>query len=180
MKDIEIKRFLPGLILVLLGVEVIFSLKSVPRLGGIGFLITGSYLIFTSEDGLKEKVKEPLPFRPRNLLRYPRLPYFQTSVLILVLLASVVMIYNYMALVGALIGLAASQFILSSLKKNIQERSKIILVMEFQLFIFFSTFIYAHFHDLLLLEKAPGFSPSLILMIAWIGEIMHLYINIFK
>ncbi len=181
MDELKLKRLLLGSILLLLGIDISVFWKSFPRYGAIGFFLVGIYMILTSEEGLKEKAKNTFPFRVENLLRFPRLPYFQTALFVLIFLASLFFIsYDYIALIWVLIGLAVSHFILSSMKRNIQDESKIMLVIEFQIFLYFSTFIYVHFNRFYISGNTPDFLPSIIFMLAWIVEILRLYINHFK
>lgn len=182
MERYDIGKLLLGLGSSVLGIEIVFFWNLIFFPGGVGLLLIGIYLISISKEQWKESVKKILPFRPGNLLRFPRLPYFQTGIMILLFLASMFLILpsGYQGFILVLLGLAVSQSILTIPKENIKDESKILIVFQFQLFIFFSTFIYVNFDKLYLLGRGPAYLSSFFLFTAWFLEFLYLYIKILK
>jgi len=165
-----------------IGIKVVLLWGLIFSLGGIGLILIGIYLISISQEPWKESVKSFLPFRPGNLFRFPRLPYFQTGIMVLLLLASMFMVLpsSYVGFILILLGLAVSQSILTIFKKNIEDEFKIMMILEFQLFIFFSTFIYVNFDRFYLLSRGPGYISSFFLFIAWFLQFLYMYFKILK
>jgi len=182
MERYDIGKFLLGLGSCVVGIEIVFLWNLIFSPGGIGLLLIGIYLITISKETWKESVKTFLPFRPRNLFNFPRLPYFQTGIMVLLLLASIFIILpsGYGGFILTLTGLAISQSILTISKKNIEDESKIMMVLEFQLFIFFSTFIYVNFNRFYFLGRGPVYISSLFLFIAWFLQFLYIYFKILK
>jgi len=182
MERSDIGKFLLGLGTLGLGVEIVFHWDYIYRLGGLGLLIMGVYLVSSSKEAWKDSVKDILPLRLGNLFRFPRLPYFQTVIMVLLFLASIFMILpsSYGGLLLVLLGLAISQFALNISEKNIKSEFRIMLVFQFQVFIFFSTFIYVNFQRSYLLRIGSEYISSIFLFFAWFAEFLYLYLKIFK
>jgi len=182
MERNEIGKFLLGLGSCVAGIEIVFLWRLLFFPGGIGLLLIGIYLISISKEPWKESVKSFLPFRPGNLFRFPRLPYFQTGTMVLLLLGSffIVLPTGYVGFILILLGLAVSQSILTISKKNIKDESKILMVLEFQIFIFFSTFLYVNFDEFYFLSQGPDYISSFFLFIAWFLQFLYMYFKIFK
>jgi len=182
MERYDIGKFLLGLGSSVIGIKIIILWYFMFSPGGIGLLLIGIYLMSTSKETWKESVKNILPFRPGNLFRFPRLPYFQTGIMVLLLLGSMFMILpsSYGGFILILFGLAISQSILTIFKKNIKDESKILMVFEFQLFIFFSTFIYVNFERFYFLSRGSGYIQSFFLFIAWFLQFLYMYFKFLK
>jgi|GEM_PF-2436438 len=182
MERNDIGKLLLGLGSAVIGIKVIFLWDLIFSPGGIGLLLIGIYLISISKEPWKESVKNVLPFRPGNLFRFPRLPYFQTGIMVLLFLASIFIVLpsSYEGFILILLGLAVSQTILNISKKHIEDESKIMMILEFQLFIFFSTFIYVNFDRFYFLARGPDHISSFFLFIAWFLQFLYMYFKIFK
>ena len=164
------------------GIEILFLWSMIFLPAGIGLILLGVYIISISKKSWKESVKNALPFRVGNLMRFPRLPYFQTVIMVLLLLGSMLMILpsGYVGFILILLGLAISQSILTISKKNVEDESKILMVFEFQLFIFFSTFIYVNFDRFYILGRGPEYVSSFFLFTAWFLQFLYMYFKILK
>jgi len=182
MERYDVGKFLLGLGSSILGIEISLFWDIIFLPAGIGLLFIGIYLILISKERWKESIKNMLPFRPENLFRFPRLPYFQTGIMVLLFLASILMIlpFSYEGLIIVLLGLAVSQSILTIPKKNIKDEFNILITLEFQLFAFFSTFIYVNFDRFYLFSRGPFYLPSFFLYIAWLVQFLYMYVKIFK
>ncbi len=182
MRKSDIGKFLLGIGSFVVGIEIILFWSLIYRFGGVGFLLVGIYLISISREELKDSVKNILPFRPGNLFRFPRLPYFQTGIMLMLVIATIFMILpsGYEEFILVLIGLAVSQSILIISEKNFKDEIKILTVIQFQLFIFFSTFIYVNFDRFYFFSQGPEYISSLFLYIAWLFQFLYMYFKILK
>lgn len=182
MDRYDIGKLLLGIGICVVGIEIalLWDLRFFPN--GVGLLLIGIYLILISKEPWKDKVRNLLPFRPGNLFRFPRLPYFQTGIMVLLFLASILVIlpFSYQGFILILLVLAGTQFLLTFRKKNIKDESKILIVFEFQLFIFFSTFIYVNFDRFYFLSRGPVYIPSIFILIAWLLQFLYMYFKVLK
>lgn len=182
MERDDIGKFLLGLGSSVVAIELILFWDLIFSPAGIGLLLIGIYLISISKELWKESIKKLLPFRVGNLMRFPRLPYFQTGIMLLLLIGSMLMILpsSYEGFILVLLGLAVSQSILTLSKKNIKDEFKILMVLEFHLFIFFSTFVYVNFDRFYLFSRGPFYLSSFFLYIAWLVQFLYMYFKILK
>lgn len=182
MKRSTLTQVLLGLGCLVIGTESVLIWPNIFVFGGVGLLILGAVLILDSNKMLKTSFDEFLPFRLNNLFRFPRLPYFQTGVMILLIIASIFSILpsGYLVFILVLSGLAISQFILNISKENIESEYKIWTVFQFQIFIFFSTFVYVNFETSYILSVGLDFISSIFLFFAWFFEFLYLYFRLFK
>lgn len=182
MKKSSLAELALGLVCLVLGTEVVLLWPLIFLLGGVGLLILGISLVSDSNEHLKSSLKQSFPFRVENLFRFPRLPYFQTGMMILILIASLFSILpsGYSGFILVLVGLAVSQFGLNISKKNIKSQHRIMIVLQFQIFVFFSTFIYVNFEISYLFGMGPAYLSSIFLFFAWFAEFLYLYFNLLK
>ncbi|MEF8835883.1 MAG: hypothetical protein V5A76_06975, partial [Candidatus Thermoplasmatota archaeon] len=182
MKKSDIGKFLLGIGSSVIGFEIVLFWNLIYFFGGVGLLLIGIYLISISKKAWKDSVKNILPFRPGNLFRFPRLPYFQTSIMFLLLIATIFLIlpFGYELFIIVLLGLAIPQTILIISEENIKDEFKILTIMQFQLFIFFSTFIYVNFDRFYLFSQGPEYISSLFLYVAWLFQFIYMYFKILK
>jgi len=182
MKISDIGKFLLGLGSLVIGIEIVLLWDLIFVPGGIGLLLIGVYLISISKETWEETMKNILPFRVGNLFRFPRLPYFQTGVLVLIFFGSILTVLpsSYVGFIMILLGLAISQSLLTVFKKYFKDESKMLIVFQFQLFLFFSTFIYVNFDRFYLLGRGPTYLSSIFLYIAWFLQFLYMYLKILK
>ncbi len=173
-------KFLLGIGSLILGIEAVLFWVTPSNIGGIGLLLLAFYLISVSDEDLKNKVKNKFPFRPGNLVRFPRLPYFQTGIMVLLFILTLFTVPSGGGIILVLLILAVTQSYLISSKENIQDDSKIKNVFQIQLFVYFSTFIYANFQNSYLLDFHTEFLAPLFLIIAWVLESFYLRARILK
>ncbi|MBS3817599.1 MAG: hypothetical protein KGY76_08570 [Candidatus Thermoplasmatota archaeon] len=181
MVELEKWRFLTGLITVLLGIDALLSLPYMFRFAGIFLLFLGGLSLLRSKEELKEDFKDRLPRGVTNLFRYPRLPYFQTGIVLLLVFGAIFFLAeDFTALIFVLIGLGVTQLVLTTFKKNIEDKSKIFLVIKIQLFLLFSTFVYINSGKLLLLRPSPPTFFQILFVIVWIIVVFQIYFKNFK
>ncbi len=182
MKYSRSARLILGIASLLFGIEVILFWEFIFLFGGIGLIILAVALIANSDEYWKKSMKEAFPFRIENLFRFPRLPYFQTAIMVFYLIGAIFSILPsaYSGFMLVLIGLAISQIVLNISEKNIKSEPKIMIALQFQTFIFFSTFVYENFQTSYLLSLGPEYLASVFLFFAWFFEFIYLYMRIFK
>jgi len=111
MKYSKSARLILALASLLFGIEVILLWDIVFLFGGIGLIILGVASIANSDESWKKSMKDAFPFRIGNLFRFPRLPYFQTGIMVFYLIGAVFSILpsGYFEFMLVLLGLAVSQ-----------------------------------------------------------------------
>jgi len=176
MDEVKKRWFFVGMILLILGSDVLISLTSFFRSGGIFLISIGSLLMIYSNENWKEDFEEDIPQRVEDLFYYPTLPYFQTGLVFLLFLGSLFYMDDYIGMIVVMSGLIFSQLPLMSFKRYLKDRTKMFLVMEFQIFLFLSTFLYVHAGDLFIFRVSPEILQTAFFVVIWTVEIIRLYI----
>ena len=179
MKTLNKIYALIGSLLILISLQPLVSWAFPYNLGGLWLIILGMSLVIYNIEDWRRLVEKKLSFRPKNLFRYPRLPYFQVLVLLLLFFLALFTI-RPMVLMFALIILALTQSYLIILKQNFQDEMKVKTVFQIQVFTYTSLFIYSNFHRFYLIGDYSEYLASLFIILAWLIELFYLYIKIFK
>ncbi|MEF8873268.1 MAG: hypothetical protein V5A88_01210 [Candidatus Thermoplasmatota archaeon] len=178
MDEIDKRRLLIGVALLLLGSDAALSLPFHHNLASISFFIFGILLVSFSNESWGETFEDVTPDFLSDLFYYPRLPYFQTGIAALVFLVSFLFIPSYLGMIIIWLGLAISQALLMTIKKNIQDRVKMLTAMKFHIFLFFSTFFYLMAERLFLFQSLPDLLPPVLVLTAWVVVVFHVYLSL--
>lgn len=176
MDEVNKLSFFAGMLLLIFGVDALISLTSYFRSSGIFLILIGALLVINSRKRWEEDFEESVPRQIEDLFYYPTLPYFQTSLVALLFIGTLFYIDDYIGMIVVMLGLIVPQLILMTFKKYIKDRAKMFLVIEFHLFLFFSTFLYIHAEKLFIFKISPGILKTAFFVGAWTVEIVRLYI----
>lgn len=177
MVDFEKKIFFIGLVLLVLGSDVLFSLSDHYDWGSLVFFVVGIVLIYLSFKRAKEDFEEAAPEIIQGLIYYPKLPYFQTLVVFLLFLSTLFFIPDPLGILVILLGLGISQAILTIFKKYMKDRMKVLTVIKFQIFTFFSIHFYVTANDLFISRPIPDVFTEIFVLLAWIAMFLNLYLK---
>ncbi len=177
MVEFEKKNFFIGLILLVLGSDVLFSLSGHYRAGSSIFFLIGITFIYLSFKRAKEDFEESAPEVLQGLIYYPKLPYFQTLVVFFLFLSTLFFVPDFLGIAVILLGLGVSQAILTVFKKYMKDRVKVLTVIKFQIFVFFSMHFNVTANDLFILRPIPDVFTEIFVLLAWIAMFLNLYLK---
>ena len=179
MKKFNKWMLLAGLILFFAGLDVALLLSHMSRLVGVFFLMVGASLIIASNSEWTGKVKSLLPDGFVNQFTPDRIPRINKVFFLLLILLSVPVFHSQpLTLVFVVITLVTGEVLLWKYG-GISDPVKVILVSEFQVFIFLSTAVYIHFGTLFGYREIPQIFPLFFLIGAWIVELGYIKSKLF-
>ncbi len=176
MEKLDKRNFFAGLIIFILGLDTLLSLSFYFNSTGFFLLFIGILLMIHSNEDWREDLSKRLPQELEELFYYPTLPYFQTALVMLLFLGSLFYMDDYIGMLVVMIGIVVTQIPLVSFKKYLKDRTKMLIVMEFQLFLFFSTFLYLHAPDLFVFRFLPEILRTAFFVAIWTVEMIRIYI----
>lgn len=174
MKRFNRWRLLAGLIMFFAGLDVALLLSHMSRLVGVIFLLLGSGLILTSNEGWTDKVKGYLPGGLLSVTAKDDLVKVNICVFIGVIVASTVLFFDEPYVLSFILALSVfSQLLLWRYRSDLDTKH-IYLIIEFQSFVFLSTTVYVYFGHIFGYRDVPDLFPLLFITAAWILEFAYL------
>ncbi len=169
-------RLFAGLIVLFAGLNLTLLLSHLSRFVGLGLILIGLLILISARETWREKFRRRSPDIFRELFFYPTLPYLQTTIFILVILLSIIFLSTSPGFLMVVLFVAGlSESILWFVDKHIEEKRKVLAVIQFHLFLFFSTFVSIHIGDMTGYEEAPESFTLILLFVLWLLEIIYLY-----
>ena len=174
MKSFNRWRFFAGIIFLFAGLDVTLLLSHLSRLVGIVLFFIGLSLIVFSHPRWSKNVlgKIPSPIKKHFSLR--NIKIYQYFFLVLLSVLSVFLFYSQLLIAIFVISLIIGSWLVLRITDTVDDKSLILVSMEFQTFLVISTFIFLNFGKLFGYRDPPEIIPLIFIFLAWLIEVAYL------